>query len=690
MNGFKIPAAFASFLLVGLTIGGLAHAQTHGLINNSKSPYLPLKSIDLSACRWTDGFWADKQKECVEVMVPNLGRLMDDPEIIHAFDNFRVAAGLEKGEFRGWSFTDGDFYKYVEAMAGGYELSKDPRIDQRMDEIIEVIGQAQRADGYIHTMIQIGHGVQGFRHEKEQKVENFGEPFTVGGKHEFYNFGHLMTAACVHYRVTGKTNFLDIAKKAADLLYAKFKNPPKNFADIDWNPPHLMGLVELYRTTGDKRYLNLAVTLVNVRGTGGKVTKEGKSRDESQKRIPIRKETEAVGHAGHGNYLYSGVADVYGETGDPTLRDALERIWRDVTTGKMYVTGATGQNHYGLTKRHELVSESYGESYYLPNINTYNETCANIGNAMWNWRMFLTGGEARFMDITELVFYNSALSGISLDGKQYFYTNPLSYIMGDPHNSKDDGKRSDFLSVFCCPPNIIRTIAEMQGYAYTTSEKGIWVNLYGSNALNTKQADGSVLKLTQKTDYPWDGKIAITVDAAEQKEFSMMLRIPAWAEGANLKVNGQNVRAELRPGSYFDLRRKWSAGDVVQLDLPMKPELIEGHPFIEEVKGQVAVKRGPLVYCLEAVDLPKGVKVYDVALPRNIELKPRFDDNLLSGITVLEGEADIRQEPDWSDQLYRKLPSKEPKKAMIRLIPYYAWANRGKSDMTVWMPLARD
>lgn len=664
-----------------------SYAQERGIVNNAESPHMKLKSIDIDDCRWTEGFWAEKSEMASQVMIPNLGRLMDDPDIIHAYDNFLVAAGMKEGEFRGWSFHDGDFYKYVEALAYAYAQTKDEAINQRMDEIIDVIARAQREDGYLHTQVQIGHGVKGFKHESEHAFQADIEPFGEGASHEFYNFGHMMTAACIHYRITGKTNFLDIARKASDLLYSKFKDPSPELAAVDWNPPHYMGLVEMYRTTGDKRYLELTETFVNMRGTAKKRPNSSTGLDHSQKRTPFREETEAVGHAGHGNYLYSGVADLYAETGEKALLDSLERIWQNVVTRKMYLTGATGPNHYGVSKNHDLVREAYGKNYELPNIRAYNETCANIGNAMWNWRMFLMNGEARFADVMELVIYNSVLSGIALDGEHFYYTNPLRFIEGHPQNTKDGGERAPFMSVFCCPPNVVRTIAKMHTYAYSTSEKGVWVNLYGSNILDTKLADDSSLKLMQRTDYPWSGHVEIAVEVPKKRAFSMMLRIPAWASEATLKVNGRAVRGPLLAGSYFELNRRWSTGDVVELDLPMATQLIQADPNVEETRNQVAVKRGPLVYCLESIDLPEGVDLTEVLLPQNINLKPRFDAQLLSGVTVLEGEAEMINEDDWSNQLYRRLTLQNPENVAIKLIPYYAWSNRGATDMTVWMPL---
>ncbi len=675
-----------TWLLGGFFLLQFSYSQELGIINNAKTPHMKLKCIDIDDCRWTEGFWAEKLKVAHEMMIPNLGRLMEDPEIIHAYENFQVAAGLKDGVFKGWSFHDGDFYKYVESLAYAFAVTKDETIDQKMDDLIEVISQAQRSDGYICTYIQIGHGIKGFHHESEHHFDNAPAPYTHGPAHELYNLGHLMTAACIHYRLTGKENFLKIAIQASDHLYRHFKEPSPELARVDWNPPHYMGLVEMYRTTRDRKYLELAETFINMLGTAKAQRTDHRGLDHSQRRTPIREVSEAVGHAGHANYLYAGVADLYSETGDTTLLKALERVWSNITQRKMYLTGATGPHHFGISNR-AMVAEAYGMEYELPNLKAYNETCANIGHAMFNWRMFLVEGEAQYADIMELVFHNSAISGISLDGTEFFYTNPLRFIEGHPQNTKDEGKRNPFMSVFCCPPNIVRTIAKMHTYAYCTSEKGIWVNLYGSNTLATELDDETRLKLTQVSEYPWEGSVQLKIDEASGKEFSMMLRIPGWATGASVKVNGAEVRDSLHPGTYFDLSRNWKEGDVVELDLPMTASLITAHPKVEETMNQVAIKRGPVVYCLESVDLPEGVNITQVVIPQNIQLKPKFVGDLLKGVVILEGQAAIIHQENRNQQLYRTLSLRQPERVIIKMVPYFAWSNRGVSDMTVWMPL---
>ncbi|MFQ6035646.1 MAG: glycoside hydrolase family 127 protein [Sedimentisphaerales bacterium] len=659
-----------SIVMFVVLISIAVSAKDRGITNTSSSPYVKLRSVDIDDVKWTKGFWAEKFDLCHKVMIPNMWRLLKDPNISHAYTNFLVAAGLKKGEFKGTWWHDGDFYKWLEATAHVYAVTKDDGLDRLMDKVIEVIGQAQQEDGYISTPIILGY-------------RNVTKRFEKLNYHELYNMGHLMTAGCIHYRATGKPNLLNIAGKTGDYLYRTFKGRDRRLAHFGFNPSNIMGAVELYRTTQDDKYLQLAKVFVDMRGSAPGGT------DQNQTRSPLRKETEAVGHAVTANYLYVGAADVYAETGDKTLLSALEKIWQNVALQKMYVTGATGALHHGESSARDSVHEAYGREYQLPNSTAYSETCANIANAMWNWRMLAITGDARFADIMELVLYNSALSGISIDGKNFFYTNVLRRTKDTPLLSWDLPTRQPYLSCFCCPPNIVRTIAKVHGWAYSISNEGVWINLYGSNKLDTELADGTKVKLKQETDYPWDGKIKIAVDVPSKKKFAVILRIPGWAKEVVLKVNGQAVRGDLQPGKYFPLDRIWSAGDVIELNLTMPVQLIEAHPLVEEIRNQVAIKRGPIVYCLESIDLPEGVRISEIVIPRNIKLKPRFDKELLAGVIVLEGKAEVVEEGDWSNHLYRQLSPQRKEKVMIRLIPYYTWSNRGVSEMTVWLSLDR-
>jgi len=359
----------------------------------------------------------------------------------------------------------------------------------------------------------------------------------------------------------------------------------------------------------------------------------------------------------------------------------------------MYVTGACGALYDGASpdgsedQQHiTRVHQSYGRNYQLPNITAHNETCAAIGNVLWNWRMFLVTGEAKYVDVLELALYNAVLSGVSLDGLDYFYVNPLRQIEPLPTALRWPRVRVPFMTSFCCPPNVLRTIAEVSGFAYSTSKDAVWVNLYGGNELAT-QLNGKPLKLRQVTNYPWDSAVKLTFDECPAEEFALKLRIPDWAESAAIRVNGKPIGAKAAPASYAEIRRRWRKGDQVELELPMPARLIEANPLVEETRNQVAVQRGPIVYCLESSDLPKGVRVQNVAIPAEAILTARFEPKLLDGVTVIETTGGAQSSGDWDGQLYRPLGREKQQKIPVRFIPYFAWSNRGESEMSVWIPV---
>jgi len=608
-------------------------------------------------------------------MITEMWKVLQIPDNGASFHNFLIAAGRKQGPSGTTVFGDGDFYKWLESVAHVYATTHEPELDRQMDEIIAVIAQAQAADGYLSTPIQISG---------KQRWQRFGD-------HELYNMGHLMTAAAIHHRATGKSTLLAVARKNADYLYRLFQPRPKELAHFCFNPSQIMGLTELYRATGEKRYLELAGIFVDMRGSqpGGS--------DNHQARTPLRAETEALGHAVVGPYLWAGAADVYMETGEPALRDALTRLWNNVTQQKMYVTGAIGAVHQSASHHKDLVTEAFGKPYELPSRTAYNETCANIANAMWNWRMLSLSGDARHADVMELVFHNSMLSGVSLKGTEFFYTNvlrrhgsdlPMMWLDTLERWPDTAPSRHKELRAYCCPPNVVRTVASLHEYAYGVSSGAVWVNLYGANSLELGRPGGARLKLRQETAYPWDGRIRITIEQPDKGELALKLRIPGWSEGAALKLNGAVQRLALTPGTYAEVRRVWKAGDVVELDLPMPVRLIESNPYVEETRNQVAVARGPMVYCLESPDLPAGVRVSEIAIPSRVRFTHKHEDRLLNGVTVIEGSAVRYAEGDWSKALFRVLRPSRPEHVSVRLIPYYAWANRGISHMTVWMPRA--
>ncbi len=668
-----------TLLIIIICISGWG--QTRPLVNTQNSPYAKLHGVDVDDVIWTEGFWAERFAICRDSMIPAMWHIFNDPGISHSYRNFEIAAGKEKGVHQGPPFHDGDFYKWFEGMASVYAITHDSKTDSLMDEIISTIAMAQREDGYIHTPVIIEKINSGKSNEFEDRL-NF----------ETYNMGHLMTAACIHYRATGKTSLLDVARKAADFLNDFYHSSTPELARNAICPSHYMGIVELYRTTRDPKYIELAKNLIDIRG----LVQEGT--DDNQDRLPFRQQTKAVGHAVRANYLYAGVADVFAETGDTSLLYSLNLIWNDLVSHKMYITGGCGALYDGVSpdgtsynpSEIQKVHQAYGRDYQLPNITAHNESCANIGNLLWNWRMLMLTGEAKYADIMELVMYNSLLSGVSLDGKRYFYTNPLCVRHDLPYTLRWSKDREEYISYCnCCPPNTLRTIAEIKDYIYSLSDKGIFINFYGSNKLNTNLNDGTSIGMTQYTDYPWDGKITITLNKVPDKEWSVFLRIPGWCDKANVRINQKSSGMSLPPGKYYEIRRRWHAGDVIELNLYMDVKLLEAHPLVEETRNQVAVKRGPIVYCLESADLPDSLRITDIIIPSDISFRPLPCKIANSELMCLEGRALAIKNPCWQNTLYREISGQQAFSYTVRLIPYYAWNNRGSCEMTVWLPLRR-
>ncbi|QPH40205.1 aceric acid hydrolase [Pedobacter endophyticus] len=654
-------------------------AQDKALVNNSASPYAKLHSINMTDVTWTKGFWADRFKVAAETMVPNMWAIYNDPKISHAFENFRIAAGLDTGSHAGPSFHDGDYYKTLEAVAVLYASTKNPKLTKMMDDAIAVIGKSQREDGYIYTKAMIEQRKTGDKNQFQDRLS-----------FEAYNIGHLMTAGCIHYRATGKTTLLNIAKKATDYLYNFYKSASPTLARNAICPSHYMGVVEMYRTTKDSRYLELAKHLIAIKG------KIDDGTDDNQDRIPFLKQTKAMGHAVRANYLYAGVADLYAETGKDSLLKTLNLMWDDVNQHKMYITGGCGSLYDGTSPDGtsynptdvQKIHQAFGRDYQLPNFTAHNETCANIGNVLWNWRMLQITGDAKYADVMELALHNSVLSGISLDGKKFLYTNPLAQSDDLPFKQRWSKDRVPYIALSnCCPPNVVRTIAEVSDYAYSISDKGLWVNLYGGNNLTTKLADGTQISLVEETNYPWDGKIKIILKKTGNKAFSLFLRIPSWAHNAQLSVNGKTAQVEANSGTYAELNRVWKKGDIVELNLPMEATLIEANPLVEENRNQIAVKRGPVVYCLESTDLP-GKDIFNAFVPTTtqFEAKPITIDG--AEMMSLVGNAKILAPNSWKNVLYRPIANKNTE-TEIKLVPYFAWGNRGHSEMSVWLPVSR-
>ena len=673
-----------------------ATAQQNGITDTRNSKFAVVNSTPIDAVKWTDGFWGERFGVFSGTSIQSMWETWKSDKG-HSYNNFLIAAGEKQGKRHGPPFHDGDMYKWLEAVAAVYAVNKDPELDKIMDDVIRLIAKAQQPDGYLHTPVVIAQMNKKAVQDEEKENENigtavgtskdgrFGNPLNF----EAYNLGHLITAGIIHKRATGKTTLYDCAVKAADCLYDFYMHPTKEALEQGVIcPSHYMAITEIYRETGNPKYLELSKQLINIRDS----VKNGT--DDNQDRIPFRQQYNAMGHSVRANYLYAGVADLYVEDGEAQLKKNLDAIWDDLVHRKMYINGACGPLFDGTSPDGteykpaliQKVHQSYGRPYQLPHSTAHNETCANIGNMLLNWRLFQTSADAKYTDLVENCLYNSILCGISLDGKKYFYTNALRKSDELPYKLRWPRERVEYISCFCCPPNTLRTLCEAQDYAYSVGKGEIYVNLYGANTLTTKLDGIGEITLEQKTDYPWDGNVALTVTKLKgKKDFTLKLRIPAWCKDATIKVNGEPVNVDAKSESYAAVTRQWKKGDVVTLDMPMETKLMEANPLVEECRGQVAVQRGPIIYCLESNDL-NGVDIDNIAIPVDAKFTPVETTIEGSRMMALETEAVNRAEASWENTLYREI-SKDKNTVKIRLIPYYAWGNRGDSEMTIWIPV---
>ncbi len=688
--------------------GTATNVIAQGLTDMSQSKHALMQNTPMGAVRWTGGFWGDRFNMLSTTGIWSMWDTWNTPyETIdklglhgsHGFANFQVAAGTVKGKHHGPPFHDGDMYKWLEACAAVYAITKDPKLDALMDQFIEQVALAQRADGYIHTPVVISernagidsHAVKenaaGIEIGKDQK-----HAFASRLNFETYNLGHLITAGIIHKRATGKTTLFECGKKAADFLYKFLTNDAAELSRNAICPSHYMGAAEIYRETGDEKYLTLTKGLIAIRDS---VTN---GEDHNQDRHKFRDQYEAMGHAVRANYLYAGVADLYAETGEAQLMRNLSAIWDDIVNHKIYIMGGCGALYDGVSPDGttynqpsiQQIHQAYGRQFQLPQEAAHNEICAQIGMMLFSWRMFQTTSDPKYIDNIENELYNGILSGISLDGRDFFYTEALRRTKEFPYTMRWPKHRQRYITCFCCPPNTLRTLCEAQEYAYSVKGDTLWVNLYGQNALRTKD-----LEVEQQTGYPWDGHITLTVRKAKTLK-SIRMHIPGWATDVQLRLNGQPITAEaLREP------RKWKKGDRVELILPMKPRLIEANPLVEEAKNQIAVMRGPIVYCLEGQDIQGGHRINDIAIPADVQFKETKMTIDGHEMVALEAEVPVTGQGAWGkDELYRALRSDRNatshsdlrsgyQTTKIRLIPYYAWDNRGIQDMSLWLPLAR-
>lgn len=621
-----------------------------------QSSYALLRPLPLTDVSITGGFWAPRQAANRDVsldhgfsMLEQAGNLLD----------LRLAAGAADGEYRGPVFMDSDVYKWLEAVGYAARDGLSTELRQKAETAIQLVEEAQQPDGYLDSYYQV------VAPDKKWQELNTG--------HELYCAGHLAQAAVAWHRYAHDDRLLRVVQRIFDHVMSIFG--PDRRVGTPGHPEVELALVELYRVTNDRRYLELAQFFVDKRGYGvlGPNPRFG-STAYYQDRVPVRQSTEIEGHAVRALYLTSGVTDLYLETGEQALLDAMLRQWQDFVGRKLYLTGGAGARHSG---------EAFGHPYELPTERAYCETCAAIASIMWNWRLLLATGEARCADLVERTLYNGFLSGVSLDGGRYFYVNPL-LSRGVPEVvGRGVIERQPWFHVACCPPNVMRTLASLDGLiASCDDEGGVQIHQFMPCTIR-----GDAVSLRLVTDYPWRGSIVVDVDVAPAEPWTLQLRRPEWATRVELRLNGGALDAVVQPNGYLGVRRTWQVGDRLELELPVEPRLIEPHPRVESTRNCVAIERGPLVYCLEHVD-NASVDVLDVAIDAAAELRDGAACDALGGAITVRAQGSVRSLDGWSDSTFRPYgaPAAPSQSTDLTAIPYYAWANRGPGPMRVWIP----
>jgi len=651
---------FKTYLILLLAFCGVS------LVCTEKAPQdYPLEPVTFTEVQINDSFWLPRMETNQKVTIPFAFKKSEETGRIA---NFAKAGGLIPGKFEGIRYNDSDVFKTMEGAAYSLSLHRDPELEEYMDVLISKVAAAQEEDGYLFTNRTI---------DPENPAPGAGEErwSNLGSSHELYNVGHMYEAAVAYYQATGKRNLLDVALKSADFIAEVFG--PEKRRGFPGHQEIEIGLVKLYRVTGDEKYLKLAKFFLDER----RPEKHKKMFSESsafsiynqdwylQAHKPVIEQNEAVGHAVRATYMYSGMADVAALTGDEAYIKAIDKIWDNVVSRKLYLTGGIGSRHEG---------EAFGDDYELPNATAYNESCAAIGNIFWNHRLFLLHGEAKYIDVLERTIYNGLLSGISLSGDLFFYPNPLESD-GKYKFNQGEATRKPWFDCACCPGNFARFLPSFPGYVYANADDALYVNLFVESKGAVQIGKNSVI-ITQQTDYPWDGNVKITIEPETEAEFTVHIRIPGWArnepvpsdlysflnpseEKITLMVNSETLELEMNKG-FARISRRWEKGDVVELALPMPVQKIITNEMVKEDLGKIALQRGPLVYCLEEADNKGGV--LNRTLPDDLEFEVEFKPGLLRGINILKSESTAG------------LPA-------LVAIPYYAWSHRGIGEMAVWL-----
>jgi DUF1680 family protein len=645
-----------------LTVTGLIILFSGCTKKSSDRADYPIQPVPFTSVRLTDNFWAPRIKKNASVTIPIAFGYCESTGRVK---NFEIAAGLDTGKFQTiFPFDDSDIYKIIEGASYSLQTYSDPKLDAFIDTLIRKIGSAQEPDGYLYTNRTIAekHGGKGLH---EWAGKNRWEMDSVLS-HELYNLGHLYEAAVAHYQATGKRTLLDIALKSADLVNKDFGNDK-----VKVYPGHQiieMGLVKLYRVTGEKKYLDLARFFLDIRGPKGQQYNQANLKPVDQ--------TEAVGHSVRATYMYSGMADIAAIENDERYLNAITKIWANLVNEKMYLTGGIGASGG---------NEGFADPYVLPNMSAYCETCASIGDIFFNHRLFLLHGQSKYIDILEKTLYNSMLSGVSLSADRFFYPNPLE--------SNGQHLRQAWFGCACCPSNVVRFVPAIPGYVYAVTDKELYVNLFISNDANITLGKRK-LSITQKANFPWDGKVEILVNPETSSKFTLKIRIPGWAqneaipgglykftdqdtEPVILKVNGEVSELKLMDG-YAAISRKWRSGDRVEVEFPMAVRKIIADERVKEDKDKIAFQRGPVIYCAEWPDNNMG-NVLNLVLKNDATTTTEFIPSLLEGTQVIKTSGfQTRRGRDGKDELLGVVP--------VTLIPYALWNNRGAGQMMVWFP----
>lgn len=627
------------------------------VIDTSRSPKAVLHGVPVSAVTMGDGFWQPRMRAVTDVSLPTLLQLFEEKGWI---DNFRRISGRKDVARRGPLYTDSDVYKWLEAVAFELQSKPDAPIRGSAEAVIDEIVAAQEPSGYINTYFS--------KENRDQRHKN------MRHGHELYCLGHLIQAGIAWQRATGDTKLLGAGRRMADYVAAKFGK--EKAPAFEGHPEIELALIELSRLTGEKKYLAMAGYFL---GGDARNLSAIPPRDLTYLFTgkPFTDRTKLEGHAVRAAYACSGAADYYLETGDDSYRKTLASLWQDMVERKQYLTGGIGSRASG---------EAFGEPYELPNQQAYTESCAAIATMFWNWRMAQAEPHGKYMDNFERSLYNGANSGLSLAGNLYCYRNPLE-LVGNP----DDRIRNPWYDTTCCPPNLQRILMSLPGYVYSTSKEGLYVHLFDNNKLAWRLEDGTPIRVTQSTKYPWQGRVEMTIEPDKPVEFTLFVRRPGWAEGARITAAGSAVPAAGANG-YYAIRRTWKPGDRVVLELPMAARLTASNPYVRENLGKVAVERGPLVYCMEGLDQPSGSTVFDWSLNLGGSDRTSFTEEwkpeLLGGVTVLRHTASRMAAAGKDAELYQafRRTSAGTSSGTITLIPYYTFQNRDITTMQVWIP----